>query len=783
MLNRSATSLFFGLVVVTACAMAPSLALAQTPITFQYYYDAAAQLIRVVDSTGIVIEYVYDAVGNAVEVKPSSINPTQLTIFGFSPAQGGRGTLVTIQGVGFTNTGTSPLVSFNGTPAAILSATANTLVTQVPPGASSGPITATLASNAATSPTPFAVLAVPVVTSVSPRAIEVTRPPGTLSITGANLTASLFTALPAFFPAGLTFGTPQVDAAGTAAVLSLSVTPNTRGTFVLVSTNTAGSSSAFASPGNTLSVTNTQDSVDADGDGFPDALEVLLGSDPFDAASVPDANASGDIASPQSAVLNVSSPVAGKTIQAETESPSVSLLNSVSPVFSQLIASETTSPQVSLLDSVSPIAGKTVAAEVAGTQLSVLNSTSPVNSQKIPTEVSSPLVSMLNAVSPIAGQGLLTEIFSPLVSLRNALASSQTPGTSALSAQSSAAPAEKTTDTTAASNSSVTLRMDVAGSRESLYEGETVRLIVDANASDANGIVNLVVNGTPFTTVNTPPYLFLFTVPADLTRVTFRAALVAADGSNQLSNELTVPVSNPPGGAVLGRVVDENGAPVPNATIAITGSGLRAKYVDFQAPLEEIPDLRNGQAGRETFVSAVNVLNPGKICGADPVGTRFAPDYAAQLSGTIHIETAGRYQFGVVADEGVRVLLDGVPVIERLTGSGSRTSAQVQTDLSGGEIPLEVDYYSATGDGELQLYYRQPGDRWQIVPPDALSPGVTLVTVTSDQNGVFVVQDLPVHLGPLRLTVSRGDTSTERVTALIAPGRSTNVGDVRVTVR
>src|SRR4051812_12567555 len=99
------------------------MAFAQTPVTFQYFYDATGQLIRVVDSTGVVIEYVYDAVGNTVEVKRSNVNPTQLSILGLSPSQGTRGTLVTIQGVGFSSQVSSNLVSFNGVRAPVTSGT------------------------------------------------------------------------------------------------------------------------------------------------------------------------------------------------------------------------------------------------------------------------------------------------------------------------------------------------------------------------------------------------------------------------------------------------------------------------------------------------------------------------------------------------------------------------------------------------------------------------------------------------------------------------------------
>lgn len=308
-----APALFAGLIVLAACALAPSTGFAQTPITFQYSYDETGQLIRAVDSTGIVIEYVYDAVGNAVAVRRLNVNPTQLTILGFSPSRGGLGTLVTIEGIAFASKAADNSVSFNGVQASVTSASANTLIAQVPAGALSGPITVSIASNTATSASSFTVLALPIITSVIPRGIEAARPPGSLTLVGANLAGAQFVALPTLVPPALTFGAPQIDATGTTATLPLSVNPSARGTFVLVATNGVGSSGAFASNGNTFSVINAQDTLDSDGDGFPDGLELLLGSDASDAASVPNLNASGEVTTLQASMLNASSPVLGQS--------------------------------------------------------------------------------------------------------------------------------------------------------------------------------------------------------------------------------------------------------------------------------------------------------------------------------------------------------------------------------------------------------------------------------------------------------------------------------------
>lgn len=46
---------------------------AQTPVTFQYFYDSLNQLARVIDSNGNVITYTYDEVGNLVSVTRTTV--------------------------------------------------------------------------------------------------------------------------------------------------------------------------------------------------------------------------------------------------------------------------------------------------------------------------------------------------------------------------------------------------------------------------------------------------------------------------------------------------------------------------------------------------------------------------------------------------------------------------------------------------------------------------------------------------------------------------------------
>jgi YD repeat-containing protein len=274
------------LLVLAAYVFAPTVGLAQTSITFQYFYDETGQLTRAVDSTGIVIEWVYDAVGNILEIKRSGVTAGQLTILGLTPSQGGIGAAIEIQGQGFSTAPSGNTVLFNGTPAQVVSAAAGRLSVLVPAGASSGPVSVTVGGNTVVSPNPFTVLATPLLTSITPKSFDANRPPASIRVTGLNLAGSSFALLPAFTPPPVALGSPQFDLTGTVATLPLTALASAHGTFVLVATNTFGSSDAFPSAGNTLAAINAQDD-DSDGDGFPDGLELLFGSDPFLASSVP----------------------------------------------------------------------------------------------------------------------------------------------------------------------------------------------------------------------------------------------------------------------------------------------------------------------------------------------------------------------------------------------------------------------------------------------------------------------------------------------------------------
>lgn len=137
----------------------------------QYFYDELGRLIGVVNGQNNAAVYNYDEVGNLLKIQRFTANGTGLGIFVVAPGSARVNTSVNIQGFGFTSPPSSNQVSFNGIPATVISANSSSIVTTVPTGATTGPITVTNANGTATSSVAFTVLVPPIIVGVTPNKI------------------------------------------------------------------------------------------------------------------------------------------------------------------------------------------------------------------------------------------------------------------------------------------------------------------------------------------------------------------------------------------------------------------------------------------------------------------------------------------------------------------------------------------------------------------------------------------------------------------------------------
>jgi YD repeat-containing protein len=126
----------------------------------RYFYDDINRLIAIVDAQGNSASYIYDSVGNLLEIRRFTVDPTAaVSITLVTPSRGSVGTTMQLFGAGFSATPAQNTVTFSGgATAPVTASTTTSLTTTVPSGATTGTLSVTTPLGSATSPEPFTVL-------------------------------------------------------------------------------------------------------------------------------------------------------------------------------------------------------------------------------------------------------------------------------------------------------------------------------------------------------------------------------------------------------------------------------------------------------------------------------------------------------------------------------------------------------------------------------------------------------------------------------------------------
>jgi YD repeat-containing protein len=203
--------------------------------TSQFAYDKDGRLVRVTKANGSVINYQYDD-GNNIISNDGTVSTNPFAVSDFTPKAAIVGTAITIAGSGFTN----PSIAFNGIPAPITSRTDTSITVPVPTGATSGPLTVTVAGQTLTAGV-FTVTATPPVFTVTDFTPKSAAMGDSITFTGtgfnnptvaingipATVTASTSTSLTVAVPTGVTSGPVTVTVGGQT---------QTVGTFTVIAT-------------------------------------------------------------------------------------------------------------------------------------------------------------------------------------------------------------------------------------------------------------------------------------------------------------------------------------------------------------------------------------------------------------------------------------------------------------------------------------------------------------------------------------------------------------------
>ena len=198
------------------------------------------------------------------------------------------------------------------------------------------------------------------------------------------------------------------------------------------------------------------------------------------------------------------------------------------------------------------------------------------------------------------------------------------------------------------------------------------------------------------------------------------ATLALSNASDTLINTETV-LSN----AITSEAQAKADYEASIVTTTTVSGGLTAECYNVQGQ-NNAPTLPQGALPVHTEV--VPNINFQWFSG-EVLSCGLSEDVIVIFKGEINLPTAGTYQWHGTGDDGTKLFIDGVSVVEdwRDKGSGGKISSPV--DMAAGNHTIEFWYYENGGGANVWLYWLQPGGSWEIVPATAFG---TPTTVTTD---------------------------------------------------
>lgn len=121
--------------------------------------------------------------------------------------------------------------------------------------------------------------------------------------------------------------------------------------------------------------------------------------------------------------------------------------------------------------------------------------------------------------------------------------------------------------------------------------------------------------------------------------------------------------------------------------------------------------------------ASLAMLNSG--VGLGKVLTSESDDgVMAKITGFIHLEQTGTYAFSFESNDGVRLKIDGEPIVEDPDVHGDRYSDIGHMEVvKPGWYPLAIDYFERKNTSTLRFFWAPPGTEgtFPLVPAEALA--------------------------------------------------------------
>jgi len=120
---------------------------------------------------------------------------------------------------------------------------------------------------------------------------------------------------------------------------------------------------------------------------------------------------------------------------------------------------------------------------------------------------------------------------------------------------------------------------------------------------------------------------------------------------------------------------------------------------------------------------------------AAPAAGIGADNFSIRLTGRITFPTAGTYVIKTLADDGTRVWLNDVLVVDNPVGGAAAVAGNTPISVTGGESRrIRLDYSEQTSFASLKLEWSVNGGADTVIPGSALRPDYGLTTLTTSDD-------------------------------------------------
>ena len=164
-------------------------------------------------------------------------------------------------------------------------------------------------------------------------------------------------------------------------------------------------------------------------------------------------------------------------------------------------------------------------------------------------------------------------------------------------------------------------------------------------------------------------------------------------------------------------------------------------------------------------------------------------NFSVRWSGSVEAPISGNYTFSTVSDDGVRLWVNNVLVIDNWTDHGTTTNNSNLISLAAGSrYPLRMEYYEKGGVAVARLQWSYPGQTRHAIPANQLYPGVeqesaarmsTVMRLSTDEGQSSAITAEDVSLEYHAVAVYPNPANTPSIYISFYSGMATS-GDISV---